>query len=80
MLRVEPVAGSALAFVHEESDKSAEALADMWHGGCRVTAGTKWTLQQFKELPDGDQEPPAVDPSVGWRALESTLRAARINL
>ena len=23
----------------------------MWHGGCRVWRGTKWTLQKFKEVP-----------------------------
>ena len=28
-------------------------LPHMWHGGCRVRRGEKWTLQRFKELPQG---------------------------
>ena len=51
-IKVEPKRGAALLFVSASPyDPTAAALPEMWHGGCRVRRGEKWTLQQFKELP-----------------------------
>jgi len=47
-LRVRPRRGDALLFlsVHPET---GEAFPQMWHAGCPVARGHKWTLQKFKE-------------------------------
>ena len=51
MLRVSPARGSAVVFLQESTEPDAADLWHMWHGGCRVTNGEKWTMQQFKALP-----------------------------
>ena len=40
-----------LRFLSVRPDAPAEGLPHMWHGGCAVAAGEKWTMQVFKELP-----------------------------
>lgn len=52
-LRVAPRRGSALLFRYVRLDAPSHALPRMWHGGCRVVSGEKWTYQMFKELPEG---------------------------
>ena len=42
-----PASGSALLFWSASPD-GTEAYRNMWHGGCRVMQGEKWTLQKFK--------------------------------
>lgn len=58
-LRVAPRRGWAVLFLSVRPDAPAEGLPHMWHGGCAVSAGEKWTLQVFKELP-------RVRELVGW--------------
>ena len=58
-LRVTPRRGWAALFLSVRPDAPAEGLPHMWHGGCAVRAGEKWTLQLFKELP-------RVRELVGW--------------
>lgn len=52
-LRFAPRRGDALLFlsVHPES---GEAFQQMWHAGCPVRQGHKWTLQKFKETMQTD--------------------------
>jgi hypothetical protein len=45
---VTPRRGDALLF-WSASPTNGSVLRHMWHGGCRVARGEKWTLQQFKE-------------------------------
>ena len=52
-LRILPKRGTAVLFL---SAANADGLGGvqqhlwrMWHGGCRVRSGVKWTMQQFKE-------------------------------
>jgi hypothetical protein len=50
-LRILPKRGWAALFLSASPyADGAPAFPDMWHGGCRVQRGEKWTLQQFKEL------------------------------
>jgi len=51
VLRIAPARGSALLFLSVRRDAPTRGLPHMWHGGCRVHRGEKWTLQFFKELP-----------------------------
>ena len=51
-LRVAPRRGMAILFLSAAPHGGAP-LPHMWHGGCRVRRGEKWTLQRFKELPRG---------------------------
>ena len=39
------------SIVVEPRSEEAPLVPQMWHGGCRVRSGEKWTLQFFKELP-----------------------------
>lgn len=48
-LRVVPRKGSAVLFHHDQLNGKGDPWA--WHTGCEVRAGTKWTLQKFKETP-----------------------------
>ena len=52
-LRITPKRGAAVLFLNAAAsdDGSAAQLWQQWHGGCRVRAGVKWTMQQFKETP-----------------------------
>ena len=56
-LSVIPLRGAALLFLSAEPDaagrfsRTSRGSSRMWHGGCRVWRGEKWTLQKFKELP-----------------------------
>ena len=52
VLRVAPRRGGALLFTSASPDDGAE-LPLRWHGGCRVDAGAKWTMQAFREVPPG---------------------------
>ena len=52
-LRVTPRRGTALLFM-SASPHNGSLLPAMWHGGCRVYRGEKWTVQKFKELPAAD--------------------------
>lgn len=49
-VRITPRRGTAVLFM-SASPASGALLPSMWHGGCRVRSGEKWTLQQFKEVP-----------------------------
>ena len=54
-VRIIPRRGTALLFfsgsVHSfHRHMHADSWGDMWHGGCRVRQGEKWTLQLFKEM------------------------------
>ena len=51
VLRVTPMRGRALVFLQEAPELGGDTLTRMWHGGCRVARGEKWTMQHFKELP-----------------------------
>jgi len=51
-VRVAPRRGMAVLFLSAAPHGGAP-LPHMWHGGCRVRRGEKWTLQRFKELPQG---------------------------
>jgi uncharacterized membrane protein YgcG len=52
VVRVIPERGTALLFLHEAAEVGGGALTrSAWHGGCRVHAAAKWTMQQFKVLP-----------------------------
>ena len=58
-VRIIPRRGTALLFfsgsVHSHHRHvHADSWGDMWHGGCRVRQGEKWTLQLFKEMAIGD--------------------------
>jgi len=56
-LRVAPRRGSALLFRSMRLDSpSLTSLPQMWHGGCRVRSGEKWTYQMFKELPESSSQ------------------------
>lgn len=48
-LRVPPHSGEALLFFSSWDPNSSRPAMQTWHGGCRVLAGEKWTLQKFKE-------------------------------
>ena len=50
-LHIRPLRGAALLFFSRRDDEEAHLIPEMWHGGCRVRQGEKWTLQLFKELP-----------------------------
>lgn len=55
-IRVQPRRGAAIFFWSADVDDVSPACSgatplahpEMWHGGCRVHAGEKWTAQQFK--------------------------------
>ena len=58
-IRVQPRRGAAIFFWSADVEDGSPAAAggdatpiaahpEMWHGGCRVHAGAKWTAQQFK--------------------------------
>ena len=64
VMRVTPRRGSALLFWYAPStldDEGGGALQRehmaMWHGGCRVWEGEKWTIQKFKERPSIGKRP-----------------------
>ena len=48
-LHVSPRAGRALVFQSAWVNGSADPVT--WHAGCRAAAGSKFTLQKFKEHP-----------------------------
>ena len=50
MLLFRPRKGSALLFWSAPMGNASAAHPHMWHGGCRVWRGEKWTLQKFKEM------------------------------
>ena len=50
-LRIAPKRGAAVLFLSASPEADGGILWNMWHGGCRVQRGEKWTMQQFKELP-----------------------------
>lgn len=54
-LRVYPRRGDALLFVSVHPE-SGEALPQMWHAGCSLSAGEKYTVQKFKETLQQDQD------------------------
>ena len=71
-LRVAPRRGMAILFLSAAPHGGAP-LPHMWHGGCRVRRGEKWTLQRFKELPRGhpdggvfSQRPSVSQRSQAW--------------
>lgn len=58
-LTVQPVAGDMVLFFTR--DQSGGVDARSWHGGAAVVEGSKWTLQNFMEVPLGT--PPAGEPA-----------------
>lgn len=52
---VGPKKGSAVVFFHDHTNAEPDPLA--WHTGCRVRSGIKWTMQKFKEMPQGWRQP-----------------------
>ena len=49
-IRVAPQRGAALLFWSADREQG-RGLEQMWHAGCKVRRGAKWTLQKFKERP-----------------------------
>mmetsp|Transcript_21772 Transcript_21772/g.45989 ORF Transcript_21772/g.45989 Transcript_21772/m.45989 type:complete len:349 (-) Transcript_21772:493-1539(-) len=54
MLRFKPSAGAAILILNGRIEPNASThthVPHVWHGGCRVTKGSKLLLASFKELP-----------------------------
>lgn len=50
-IRTRARAGTAAVFFHDQLDMLPDTQA--WHSGCLPVSGDKWTMQKFKELPEG---------------------------
>jgi hypothetical protein len=62
-LGIAPQRGTAVLFLSAtRAEATPRALAHMWHGGCRVRAGEKVTLQGFKEQCPTELAPPPEHP------------------
>lgn len=55
----QPIAGDLLLFFTRGDEGCVDARS--WHGGAAVTQGSKWTLQNFMEIPSDTLLPDAAD-------------------